>query len=248
MAVRLNEKFGSDHVKKYHSSGPILFFSDYLNACNKDESYACNFPSTFTEVVKQWNDSWKKTDSEKLHWLRINADSDLNEVQALLQSEFRNQSAYPDFSRDLGDLTWNYLLKGDNAKSLQAGEIGLNYYPESARHLAIYGVSLAANSQKERAVSYIKKGYQIDPASPAEPDWISDFAEELANAGKIPEAIRVMETAVEIYPTHAKILSDMGEAYLAVDDKTKAQEYFQRALKMDPNLARAKKMLEKLKP
>jgi CubicO group peptidase (beta-lactamase class C family) len=246
MAAHLSEKNGSD-FEMYHSSGAIPFFSDYVSTC-KGESYACDFPKTFTQVVKQWNDSWKKTDSEEIRWMRITADSDLNKVETVIEEKFQNASVYPDLSRGLSDVTWDYLLKGDNAKSLKAGEIGLKFYPESARHLAIYGVALAANSQKANAVSLIKKAYRIDPESPAEPDWISDFAEELANAGKIPEAIRVMETAVEVYPTHAQTLSDMGEAYLAVEDKTKAQEYFQRALKIDPNLARAKKMLDQLKP
>jgi CubicO group peptidase (beta-lactamase class C family) len=247
MAAALKEKNGSDHLKMYFSGGAIPFFSDYVSEC-KDKSYACNFPATFKQVVKQWNHSWKKTDSNEVRWMRINADSDLSKVQDILQKEFQNASAYPDFSRELSDVTWDYLLKGDNIRSLQAGEIGLSFYPESARHLAIYGVSLAANSQKGRAISLIKKAYQIDPESPAEPDWISDFAEELANAGKIPEAVRVMETAVEVYPTHPQLLSDMGEAYMAMDNKTKAQEYFQRALKIDPHLARAKMMLDKLKP
>ena len=248
MAEMLMEKNGTEDMKAYHSSGAISFFNDYLSLCKQKKISACGFDSTFNRTVSQWNESWKKTNADQIYWLRINSDSNLDEVDSLLRKTFSNEAVYPDFSREFSDLTWDLLLKGDNKKSLQAGELGVQLYPESARQLSIYGISLVAVSDKARGIEYLKKAYRLDPESPAEPDWISDFAEEMANAGKTNEAFKIMEAAVEIHPENAPLLSDMGEAYLAMENKTKAEEYFEKALKIDPTLTRAKTMLQRLKP
>jgi CubicO group peptidase (beta-lactamase class C family) len=247
MANVLARKRGAD-LNTYHSNGAISFFHDYLELCKKEKSSMCEFPRELTRQIAQWDQSWKKTNSEEIRWLRIDADSNLSEVNLLLRKEFAAESAYPDFSRELADLTWDNLLKGNNEKSLQAGELGMSFYPESARHLSLYGISQVAIGDKSRGISYLKKAYQLDPTSPAEPDWISDFAEEMANTGKIPEAFKIMEAALEVHPNNAKLLSDMGEAYLAMENKPKAEEFFQKALKVDPNLERARMMIDRLKP
>jgi CubicO group peptidase (beta-lactamase class C family) len=248
MASVLMEKYENEHFDAYHASGAIPFFKDYLNVCAQKKSAGCSFPGAFNRTVSQWNESWKKTYSDQTRWLRVNSDSNLDEINSILRKTFSNETAYPDYSREIGDLTWNYLLKGDNNKSLQAGEIGIALYPKSPRHLSLYGISLVAVSDKKRGVDYLKQAYQLDPESPAEPDWISDFAEEMANAGKIQEAFNIMEAAVEIHPKNAPLLSDMGEAYLAMKNNAKAEEYFEKALKIDPTLTRAKTMLQRLKP
>ena len=46
--------------------------------------------------------------------------------------------------------------------------------------------------------------------------------------------MKVMRAAVELYPKDPGLLSDMGEAYLAMKDKQKAKEYFEKALALDP--------------
>jgi tetratricopeptide (TPR) repeat protein len=247
MANVLAQKYGAD-LETYHSNGAIPFFNDYLEVCKQEKSSICEFPRELIRQVSQWDQSWKKTNSEEIRWLRINSDSNLTEIDSLLRKRFAAESAYPDFSRELADLTWDNLLKGNNEKSVQAGQMGMSYYPESARHLAINGVSQVAVGDKNLGISYLKKAYQLDPTSPAEPDWISDFAEEMANAGKIDEAFKIMEAALEVHPNNAKLLSDMGEAYLMMENKTKAEEFFQKALKVDPNLERAKMMIDRLKP
>ncbi len=244
MAEVMSRKYGAD-LKTYHTNGAIGFFNDYLKICKQEKAAICDFQREFNQQVAQWNQSWEKTNSDEIRWLRINANSDLNQIDSLLRKAFSSQSIYPDFSRELSDLTWDYVLKGNNEKSIQAGEIGATFYPDSPRHLALYGIALVAVSDKNKGISYLKKAYQLDPESPAEPDWISDFAEEMANAGKIPEAFKIMEAALEVHPNNAKLLSDMGEAYLMMEDEPKAEEFFLKALKIDPNLERAKAMIDK---
>ncbi len=240
------DKSGPDSLKRYHASGAIPFFADYLKGCEKNQQNTCAFPHSFRALTSQWNKSWARTNSEDIRWLHLNPETNLEEAGNRLRSSFQSATAYPDYSRELGNLTWTFLIKGENDKSLKVGELGEALYPQSARQLAFYGISLAALSQEGRGLAYLRKAYQLDPESPAEPGWLPDFAEELANAGKIQEAMKIMEAAVDLYPKNAHVLSDMGEAYLAMKDLAKAREYFEKALAIDPNLERAKSMLEKM--
>jgi CubicO group peptidase (beta-lactamase class C family) len=245
MAKTLEDKWGKEGLKRYHSSGPIPFFADYMKICKEKRSdFTCAFPNQFTKVVSKWNESWSGSYA-KVRGLRIDSTSNLDEIAEQLQSAFRSGSAYPDFSRELGNLTWTFLQKGKNEKSLQAGELGALLYPESARMLALYGITLAALAD-QRGVTHLRKAYQLDKESPAEPDWLTDYAEDLATAGKMNQAMQLMHAAVELYPNEPEVLSDMGEAYLLVNDLRNAREYFERVIALDPKNVRAKSVLEQI--
>lgn len=245
IAKRIAEEKGETQLKRYHATGAIPFFADYVKACNKKKKdFACAFSPAFEKLIAQWDQSWSRTYGEMAR-LRISADSNLDEIGTRMRNSVRSASAYPDFSRALSDLTWNFLLKGANEKSLQAGELGISLYPDSPRILALYGISLAALSDQKRGLALLKKAYQLDPESPAEPDWLTDFAEELANAGKIDQALNVMKTAVELHPKNPTVLIDMGEAYRMLQQPEKAREYFERVLAIDPKNDRAKTALQK---
>ncbi|MGH9857707.1 MAG: tetratricopeptide repeat protein, partial [Acidobacteriota bacterium] len=246
MAKILEDKWGKEGLKRYHFSGAIPFFADYMKICKeKRNDFTCAFPDQLPRVVSEWNESWSRS-SGKVRGLRIDSTSNLEEVAAELRSASRSASAYPDFSRELGNLTWTFLQKGENEKSLQAGELGASLYPDSARMIALYGITLAALSDQPRGVAYLKRAYQLDKESPAEPDWLTDYAEELATAGKMNQAMQLMRAAVELYPKEPEVLSDMGEAYLLVNDLRNAREYFERVLAIDPKNVRAKSVLEQI--
>jgi len=62
----------------------------------------------------------------------------------------------------------------------------------------------------------------------------------------LEKAIAVFELNVELFPEEANLWDSLGEAYLLKGDNKKALKYYQRAVKMDPNMESAKAAIEKL--
>jgi tetratricopeptide (TPR) repeat protein len=60
------------------------------------------------------------------------------------------------------------------------------------------------------------------------------------------EGLSVLLDAVELFPSDANLFDSVGEFYLAKGDKTKAIEYYKKALETDPNLRSSIQALEKL--
>jgi tetratricopeptide (TPR) repeat protein len=59
-------------------------------------------------------------------------------------------------------------------------------------------------------------------------------------------AIDIFELNVQLFPEDANIHDSLGEAYMVKGDYEKSREMYNKALKIDPNFANAKKMLQKL--
>jgi Flp pilus assembly protein TadD len=69
---------------------------------------------------------------------------------------------------------------------------------------------------------------------------------DLLQKGKDREAVSVFALNVELFPEYANGYDNLGEAWLKVGDKEKARMAYEKALKLDPGLASAKKALEEL--
>ena len=229
-----------DRIADYHIYGPVLFFADYIKL---DQN---SFSKQFRTQIAEWNQDWIRTYNANIRAFEIHSESDLKATAAQLRKAFDSASIYPDFSTGFGDLTWKFLLNGQNEKSLEAGELGVSIYPKSARLLAIYGIAQTILADRAAGEALLHTAYQLDPESPAEPLWLSDFAEELAASGKITEAIRLMQSGIALHPKNAALLSNLAAAYVAANDPVKAKEYAEQALAIDPNNEQSKSLLKNL--
>jgi protein O-mannosyl-transferase len=84
---------------------------------------------------------------------------------------------------------------------------------------------------------YLDESWQINPKDP-ETARIKGVANGVQ--GKHEEAIRWFSKAVEIAPTEATYLYDLGNAYSAAGDRSKGEELRQKALSMNPKLLEAR--------
>jgi len=74
----------------------------------------------------------------------------------------------------------------------------------------------------------------------------NSYAYYLKGDKKLEEGLSVLLDAVELFPSDANLFDSVGEFYLAKEDKTKAIEYYKKALDVDPNLRSSNLALEKL--
>ncbi|MCU0236965.1 MAG: tetratricopeptide repeat protein, partial [Acidobacteria bacterium] len=68
----------------------------------------------------------------------------------------------------------------------------------------------------------------------------------LMNAGKVPEALKVFQFNVEMFPQSANAYDSLGEACMKNGDKELAIENCKKSLALNPENDNAKKMLEEL--
>ncbi len=236
MAATLMKSKGQ--LENYHRNGPIAFANDFIAIDGHN-----NFPKS---IVKQWMDSWNKPDIVKLRELTLNENSDLASIQKEFQKSFVTVSAYPDFSRDLANLAFRFARKGAKEKTLKAAEIGMQFYSDQEISNAAHGSVQAAFGDESVAMASLKKAIALNPDGDASAESLSDLAYEIAMGGNIEPAVRLMNTAVKLYPTNGKLFCDLSEAYLAQKDKDKALVTINKGLQIDPNLKCAKDLLEKV--
>lgn len=236
MAERLVKE--NRQLQNYHRNGPIVFANDFI-AIDRNN----HFPKS---IVKSWMDSWNSPEIVKLRELRIAEDSNLAEIQQQFQKSFASAPAYPDFSRDLSNLALRSAKKGEKEKALKSADIAITFYPDVEISNAAFGSVQAAFGDEAKAITTLKKSASLDPEGNASAESLSDLAYEIAMGGNIEPAVRLMSTALKIYPSNGKLYCDLSEAYLAQEDKDKALATINKGLQIDPNLKCAKELLAKV--
>jgi CubicO group peptidase (beta-lactamase class C family)/Flp pilus assembly protein TadD len=231
--VKANRK-----LQDYHANGPIVFTNDFITIEHNN-----NFPKS---IVKKWMDSWNSPQIVKLRDLRITEASNLAEIQQQFQKTFAAASVYPDFSRDLSNLALQSARKGVKEKAIKSAEMAITHYPEVEISNAAFGSVQAAFGDEAKAISALKKAASLDPEGNASAESLSDLAYNIAMAGNIEPAVRLMNAAVKTYPSNGKLYCDLSEAYLAQEDKDKALATINKSLEMNPNLKCAKELLAKV--
>jgi tetratricopeptide (TPR) repeat protein len=95
-----------------------------------------------------------------------------------------------------------------------------------------------------------KKANELNPRAEASADSLNRFAYDLSSKGKVEAGLRLLETAIEIYPREANLYDSAGEFYMGLGKKEKAVEFYTKALEIDPNYsnaANAREILKKLR-
>ena len=68
-------------------------------------------------------------------------------------------------------------------------------------------------------------------------------SQRLVQAGKINEAIEVLETLIKENPDYAAAYNDLGVLYYQTDDKEKTLHYYEEAVRLEPNQLNFRKNL-----
>ncbi|MGD8536464.1 MAG: hypothetical protein PVF66_11500, partial [Candidatus Aminicenantes bacterium] len=93
----------------------------------------------------------------------------------------------------------------------------------------------------------IKRKFKGEIVYPRLNILFNSYAYYLKGEEKLDEGLKVLLDATELFPSDANLFDSVGEFYLAKEEKTKAMEYFKKALEVNPNLRSSIQALEKLK-
>jgi tetratricopeptide (TPR) repeat protein len=132
-------------------------------------------------------------------------------------------------------LIFRYSENNEKEKAFETAKELLKINPNSQLvHLALYKFYLDDN-EAEKAIESMKivvRSSEINPE--AKLKVLTDFVDFVANNPQY-EADLVEATTMASHTNDSKTVIELGQYYLAKNDKLRALEYFEEALKLEPN-------------
>ena len=244
MAAKLAEKYGPGKLDSYAASGSLVFLEDYL-AIAKDYQPSEEVKTVVAELVKDW----RKTNTDDIQKLSLTTATDLDLVGKNLRESFSGASVYPSLVDGLFAVTRQSALSHDLPHALKAAKLSFDLYPEVPAANFGYGVVLALSGDSANGQERLRKAASLNPNGPANGDGLNNVAYQFGGVGMVDEAMRLLRTAIELYPKEANLYDSLGEFHLRKGDKVKALELYQKALEIDPkfsNAAAAREVVKKL--
>ncbi|MFQ5825012.1 MAG: serine hydrolase [bacterium] len=243
MAEKVHEKTNAKSIQIYHRIGAIRFFDDYIKLCNSIPDYPkeFRFSKQLEEIVSQWNKDWKNTCTEYTRGLAITPYSDLRQIGQNLKKTFSGAEIYPDFSQEFADVTRYFYIRGNKEKALKAAKLALELYPKSTTPYVALANTYVCFDEKDKALQFYKKALENNPNDPAmSAGSLNRYAFDLANSGKLGEAMALLKIAIQLYSKDARLYNSVAEIHLQ-----RGKNYYQKALEMDPTFEPARERLKR---
>ena len=155
------------------------------------------------------------------------ADDRIENLEERIKSNPDNEDAYL-------RLIYRYSETGDTKKAFESAKELLKTHPESKLvHLALYKFYLDSN-ETTNAIESMKIALNAPEITPeAKAKVFNDFVNFVAKNPEYEKDLIEMTTLVG-NDKSTKTLTELGQYYLKLNDKPKALEYFEDALKQDP--------------
>lgn len=191
---------------------------------------------------------------------------DVSAAQANYEQSVALDSASPVFARNLADLYFAELGRGDDAIRIYLDLHRRN--PRDVETLVNLGHICSAVDRPLEAKSFYQRALEIEPwngdarhalaamAAPARqepPPTARRTAEELyaeaarlASENRNPEALRLLEELTRLYPDHATGFNDLGVIRHRTGDNQGACRAYQRAVELQPSNTSFRKNLADL--
>ena len=250
MASALKESLGEEKLQSYYKSGPIAFFSDYIeiskNWPSPKKKY--KFTKSFANLISSWEKDWTATYTDYVRNLFISVNTNFDELDSRLKKTFSGANLYPDFNRDMERVGYDFLRKDKIQTAFKILNLSRELYPNSPAPLSPLATAHIWTGNAEEARKLFKEAFTLNPYHPSLS--LSRFfylARQLENSKKIKEIFALAEIALELYPNNAELYKETADLYFKAGQKEKARNYYNKALKIDPKLEGARKKLKELK-
>ncbi len=126
---------------------------------------------------------------------------------------------------------------------------GLERFPDNYNLKIQMATALHRIGDNEKAENFYTEAQNISSDDPTSCVAMGNF---LANTGRVPEALQMLEDGLQRFPDSVLILNNLGTLYSRLDQELTASEYFIKALRLEPtnvsclvNLAGTFQMLKK---
>ena len=249
IAARLKEKNGAGALDKYHTTGAIPFFSDYVRLYKSDASIpkALRFTPEFEKLIARWDADWSRTWNDYTRHVTIAPDTDFDAVGARLRKEFAGAEVYPDFMNLIQP------IQQGGVAVFKAQKLGVDLYPHSDELLFNWGYFIILGEmtpegratlkevagEYERPLAYFRRAYESNPDGVMAAKTFLDLGGRWLNQPRFAGAgAEFVGAGVALYPKDAKLREMLGD-FLARKGKTdEAAANYRAAYGIDPALAK----------
>lgn len=248
MASKLVEKNGREGFVRYHTTGAIPFFADYVRLYKSDPQFPreLRFTPAFETMIERWDVDWARTWNQYTRNLTLTSGSDFQSIGARLRKDFAGAEVYPDFSPEL-----QRIQQGDAA--LASSKLGVDLYPHSDELLFNLGYFLIIAEQTdqgresahrlagayERPVVYFRRAFESNPKGVMGAGTFLDLGRRWL---KRPEmsgaAIEFVSAGIELHPKEAALFELLGDLLMKKGQKDQASGNFRTAYQLDPKLGK----------
>lgn len=249
MAARLKEKNGAAWLDRYHTSGAIPFFADYVRLYKSDPATpkSLRFTPEFEQLIARWDADWARTWNDYTRHVTIALDTDFDAVGARLRKEFAGAEVYPDFTSAIQP------IQQGGVAVFKAQKLGVDLYPHSDELLFNWGFFILLGEvspegraalkgvagEYERPLAYFRRGYEANPSGVMRAKTFLDLgARWLARPPFYDAAVEFVGAGVELHPKDAKLRELLGDFLARKGQTDAAAESYRAAYTIDPGLAK----------
>jgi CubicO group peptidase (beta-lactamase class C family) len=248
VAARLSEKNGAAGLDRYHTSGAIPFFADYVRLYKSDSKVpkSLRFTPEFEKLITRWDADWSRTWNDYTRSLSITPDTDFDAVGARLRKDFEGAEVYPDYTRDIQPIQRGVV-------ALKSAKLGVDLYPHSDELLFNWGYFILLSEQSgqfrqalkqiagdyERPAVYFRRAFESNPSGVMRAQTFLDLGgrwlprPEMADAG-----VEFIGAAVALHPKDAALRQMLGDFLARKGRPDSAAENYRAAYDIDPSVGK----------
>jgi CubicO group peptidase (beta-lactamase class C family) len=249
MASVLEAAYGREHLKNYHKSGPLAFFSDYIKISRNwpSSQHPYQFTETLADRISSWKEEWDAVYTDELRNMTLTPQMDFESLSSRMRDAFSGKTIYPDYSDALAGVSRYFLRENDHNKAFDLLNLCVALYPGTPGPLTQLGEAYIWTGDLRSAVKLYQRAKDLEPDhADLRLRHFYDLGGKLIEAGKDIRVITALGVATALYPKNAKLYADLGDLYVQVDDRDHAIACYRKALEIAPKHKAAREKLERL--
>ena len=247
IAARLKEKNGAAGLDKYHASGAIPFFADYVRLYKSDPKTpkSLRFTPEFEKMIARWDADWSRTWNDYTRHLTIAPDTDFDAVGARLRKEFAGAEVYPDYTGAIQPIQSGMV-------ALKSARLGVDLYQHSDELLFNWAyfiilterqpggaAALKALGDYERPLVYFRRAFESNPDGVMRAKTFLDIGASWLKRPQMTDAgIEYVGAGVELHPKDTVLREMLGDFLARKGRLDAAAESYRAAYTIDPGVAR----------
>jgi len=245
MAAMLKRKMGSAYIDSAYGRGELAAASDYCELAAKSFNLERLDPDV-EKIVLAWNKAWIRSWNDDVRALHFSSHMDIDEARVTMRRAVQNQPIYPYLMEDIEDACLVSAHEGKDKQALQLAQMGIDLYPQSDLANATMGLLQIMRGDQAQGRVYFDRAFAWDADGAVGSDGLNSMAYRLAGQGDHMQAIDLLTVAIELHPTVANLYDSKAEMYMNSGDLTKARQWYQKALEVDPDFESPRRMLERI--
>lgn len=165
------------------------------------------------------------------HALKVLALYQLDRVDEAISAGLSSLELNKTFAPTYSYMAWAYADIGRWTQAVQMAERAVELAPEDFESYRAYAYALTWVGAREQSAQALEKAIELHPTL----DFLYfEVAEKYRALENVPAAIAAYERVLAIAPSNARALLRLCETYFWLREDSRAQEYCEQALDVDP--------------